>query len=89
MGMSLVEPEVVLLVDQVSMLMSSALSPSELKVSSHTPRPLPLKPAGGLEKCEIDGRWALGFRLGSRLCDLAKVDFEACDSGDCILMSPP
>ena len=83
--MSPVDPEVVLFVDQVSMLMSSTLSPSELKVSSHPPeRPLPLNPTGGFEKCEMDGRCALDFRVGSRLCDLANVDFEVCDSGDCI-----
>jgi hypothetical protein len=85
MGISLVEPELVLFVDHVSILMSSALSPSELNVSSQIPaRPWPLKPTGGFVNCEMEGRCELGFRFGSGLCGLASVDLEAWDSGDCI-----
>lgn len=87
--MSLVEPEVVLFVDQVSMLTSSAQSPTELKASSHIPeRPLLLKPGGGFEKYEIDGKCALDRRLGKGFCDLARLDAEYCEIGDCMCMSP-
>jgi hypothetical protein len=72
MTISLIEPEVVLFVDQVFMLKSSAPSPKGLKVSSHMPeRPLLRKPGDGFEKCEIDGKCALGRRLRKGFCDLA------------------
>lgn len=84
--MSLVEPEVVLLVDQVSILTSSAESPKE---SSQMPeRPLPLNPGGGFAKCEIDGKCALERRLGIVFCGLAKAVAEGCVIGDSMFMSP-
>lgn len=86
--MSLVEPDF-LLVDQVSMLTSSAGSTSELRLSSIMPgRPLCLKPESGFANCEIEGRCALERRLGNEFCDLAKSDAEACEIGDCMLISP-
>ena len=87
MGMSLVDPDVVLFVDHVSILISSP-SPSELKESSQVPaRQLPLEPADGLAKLEIGGRCAFNRLLVSRFCGLAKADFEVCDNGDCICIS--
>ena len=89
MAKSLVEPDVVRFVDQVSMLTSSAQSLSELKVSSHTPgRPLPLKLGGGLERCKIDGKCALERRFGKGFCDLARLNAEGCEVGDCMRISP-
>ena len=88
MAISLVEPDV-LLVDHVSMLTSSAESTSELRLSSHMPgRPLFLKPGSGFANCEMGGRCALERRLGKGICDLAKADADACEIGDCILISP-
>jgi hypothetical protein len=89
MAISLVEPGVVLLVDQVSMLTSPAESPSELRLSSHIPtRLLFLEPGGGFAKCEMDGRCALERRSGNEFCDLANAEAGACDIGDCISTSP-
>ena len=85
--MSLVDPDVVLFVDHVSILMSSP-SPRKFRESSQIPaRQLPLEPAGGLEKLEIGGRCAFNRPFDSWLCGLAKADFDVCDNGDCMCIS--
>lgn len=88
-AISLVEPDVVLFVDQVSMLTSSAQPPSELRVSPHVPRRLLfLKLGTGFENCDMDGKCALDRRFGKMLGGLSTLYIERCDIGDCICISP-